>query len=100
MDIVFLARIHASVRARVTLRSVTRGRCWPLWLARVNEGEKEGGTEACGMYAYLREVNVNTFSAQIEYVPVSGVGTGDNLVSIYADLTSVAILSPGFLENF
>lgn len=31
---------------------------------------------------YLREVNVHTFTAQIEYVPVSGVGADDNLVSI------------------
>ena len=86
MDIVFLARIHACMHARcVTLRlcSLTRGRCWPLWSARVSQEERkrvERRWRTHASYVSTRTANVHAFSSQIEYVPVSGVGVNDKFV--------------------
>lgn len=86
------------------LRYVTLANARQVLAALVGEGqprrEKEGGTKAYTRRTYLREVNVHTFSAQIEYVPVSGVGVNDNL-DCRADTTyctSAAILSTDFFE--
>lgn len=78
---------RADSRECASSRYATLGNAGQVLAALVGEGQTKERKRVERRHVvcctYLRaKVNVHTFSAQIEYVPVSGVGADDNLVSI------------------